>query len=105
MLFQVLHLWDMSLLYDVIKYYGYDKECYKSVYIVSSLKGNEGYLKKYIVWMKTVHYPNTIRSHLVTIVLMAPFTPKSTSKLKSALPSIYSIVIPRFISRVNTAQS
>ena len=31
-----------------------------------------------------MHYPNTIRSHLVTIVAMASFTPKSTSKLRSA---------------------
>ena len=30
---------------------------------------------------------------------------KSTSKLRSALPFIYSIVIPHFISRANTAQS
>ena len=52
--------------------------------------------------MKTIHYPNTIRFHLVTIVPMAPFTPKSTSKLRSALHSRYSIVIPRFISHVNT---
>ena len=42
---------------------------------------------------------------LGTIVSMAPFTPKSTLKLRSALHSRYSIVIPRFISRVNTAQS
>ena len=58
--------------------------------------------------MKTTHYPNVIRSHLVTIAPMAPFTPKSTSKLISALSVLhvsYSIVIPRFISRVNTAQS
>ena len=47
--------------------------------------------------MKTMHYPNTIRSHLVTIVPMAPFTPKSTSKLRSALHIRYSIVILRFI--------
>ena len=47
--------------------------------------------------MKTIHYPNTIRSHLVTVVPMAPFTPKSTSKLRSALHFSYSIVIPRFI--------
>ena len=40
--------------------------------------------------MKTIHYPNTIRSHLVTIVPMAPFTPKSTSKLRSALHIRYS---------------
>ena len=45
-----------------------------------------------------MHYPNTIRSHLVTIVPMAPFTPKSTSKLRSALHIRYSKVIPRFIS-------
>ena len=35
--------------------------------------------------MKTIDYPNKIRSHLVTIVPMAPFTRKSTSKLRSAL--------------------
>ena len=35
--------------------------------------------------MKTIHYPNKIRTHLVTIVPMAPFTLKSTSKLRSAL--------------------
>ena len=43
--------------------------------------------------MKTIHYPNTLRSHLVTIVPMAPFTPNSTSKLRSALHISYSIVI------------
>ena len=59
----------------------------------------------FLLWMKTMHYPNTIRSHLVTIVPMAPFTPKTTSKLRSALHIRYSIVIPRFISRANTAQS
>ena len=46
-----------------------------------------------------MHYPNTIRPHLVTIVPMAPFTPKSTSKLRSAPHIRYSIVIQRFISR------
>ena len=55
--------------------------------------------------MKTIHYPNKVRSHLVTIVPMAPFTPKSTSKLRSALHFSYSIVIPRIILRANTAQS
>ena len=45
-----------------------------------------------------MHYPNTIRSHLVIIVQIALFTPKSTSKLRSALYIRYSIVIPRFIS-------
>ena len=47
--------------------------------------------------MKTIHYPNKIRSYLITIVAMAPFTPKSTLKLRSALHLRYSIVIPRFI--------
>ena len=55
--------------------------------------------------MKTIHYLNEIRSHLVTIVQMAPVTPKSTSNLRSALDFRYSIVIPRFIPRANTAQS
>ena len=55
--------------------------------------------------MKTMHYPNTIRSNLVTIVPIASFTPKSTSKLRSALHIRYSIVIPRFISRANAGQS
>ena len=44
-----------------------------------------------------IHYPNAIRSHLVTIVPKAPFTPKSTSKLGSALHFRYSIVISRLI--------
>ena len=55
--------------------------------------------------MKSIYYPNTIRSHLVAIAPMAPFTPKSTSKLRSALHIRYSIVIQGFISRANTAQS
>ena len=42
---------------------------------------------------------------LVTIAPMAPFTLKSTSKLRSVLHFRYSIVIPHFISRANTAQS
>ena len=35
--------------------------------------------------MKTIHFQNKKRSHLVTIVPMAPFTPKSNTKLRSAL--------------------
>ena len=35
--------------------------------------------------------------------IVQSFTPKSTSKLRSALHSKYSIVIPHFISRANTA--
>ena len=49
--------------------------------------------------------PNKRSSHLVKIVPMAPYTPKSTLKLRSALHFRYSIVIPRFIPRDNTAQS
>ena len=55
-------------------------------YIMLTIKGECSVSKKIIYYgMKTMHYPNTIRSHLVTIVPMAPFTPKSTSKLRSAL--------------------
>ena len=32
-----------------------------------------------------IHYLNKMRSHLVTVVPVAPFTPKSTSKLSFAL--------------------
>ena len=63
------------------------------------------FLKKNILWMKTIQYPNTITFHLVTIVPMAPFTTKSPSKLRSALHTRYSIVIPLFISRATTAQT
>ena len=41
-----------------------------------------------------MYYPNKMRSYLVTIVPMARFTPKSTSKLRPALHFRYSIVIP-----------
>ena len=51
--------------------------------------------------MKMIHYPNKIRSHLVTIVPMAQFTPNSASKLRSALHFRYSIVIPHFIPNAN----
>ena len=53
--------------------------------------------KKNILWVKAIFYPNKIKSHMVTIVPIAPFTPKSTSKLRSALHFRYSIVIKRFI--------
>ena len=36
-----------------------------------------------------IHCPNKIRSHLVTIAPMAPFTTKSTSKLRSALSALH----------------
>ena len=45
--------------------------------------------------MKMIHYPNKVRSHLVTIVSLAAFTPKSTSKLRSAQPFRYSIYSSR----------
>ena len=80
--------------------------CNRSLTFRMTFKGECNVFKKFFVlWMKTIHYPNTIRSHLVTIVPMTPFTPKSTSKLRSALHIIYSKVIPRFISRANTAQT
>ena len=46
-----------------------------------------------------------IKIRLVTVVPMASFTPKSTSNLISALHFSYSIVIRRFYTRANTAQS
>ena len=52
------------------------------------LKGNAAYLKYFLLWMKRMHYPNTVKSHLVTIVPMTPFTLKSTSKLRSALHTL-----------------
>ena len=55
--------------------------------------------------MKTIHYPNRTRSHLVTIVPMAPFSSKSTLKLRTSLHFRYSIVIPCFIPLANTVQS
>ena len=42
--------------------------------------------------MKSIYYPSKTGSHLVTILSIAPFTPKSTSKLRSALHFRYSIV-------------
>ena len=38
--------------------------------------------------MKTIHYTNKIRSLLVTIAPMAPFTPKSTSKSYISFPAM-----------------
>ena len=73
--------------------------------MIANFKRECSVFKKKLLWMKTIHYPNTIRSHLVTIVPVASFTPKSSSKLRSALHIRYSIVIPRIISRANTAQS
>ena len=77
------------------------KHCFFYKYFYT--RAFRGYKK--LLWMKTMHYPNTIRSHLVTLVPMALFTPKSTSKLRSALHISYSIVIRCFIFRANTAQS
>ena len=54
-------------------------------------------VKKYILWMKAIHYPNKIRFHLVTLVSMAPFTPKLTSKLRFDLHFRYLIVTLRLI--------
>ena len=59
-------------------------QVFKVMSLQKRLKGNAAYLKKITLGMKTIH-PNTLRSHFVTIVPMAPFTPKSISKLRSAL--------------------
>ena len=54
--------------------------------------------------MKTTIYPNkTLTYHLDSIVPMAPFTPKPTSKLISALHFRYSIVIPCLFPIANIA--
>ena len=54
-------------------------------YDITQLNWNAAYLKKKnISWMKTIHYLNTLRSHLVTIVPMALFTLQSALKLRSA---------------------
>ena len=68
------------------------------------LKGLKAYLKKKIT-DENDPLSELIRSHLVTIVPMAPFTSKSTSKLRSDLHFRNSIVIPRFIPRANTTQT
>ena len=47
--------------------------------------------------MKTMHYPNKIKFHFVTIVPMTSFTPNSTLNLRFALYFRDSIVIPGFI--------
>ena len=73
--------------------------------VLITVKGECSVFKKKIIMDESDALPNTIRSHLVTIVPLAPFTPNSTSKWRSSLHIRYSIVIPRFISRANTAQS
>ena len=55
--------------------------------------------KKNILWMKAILYQNKMKSHFVIIVPTVLFTPKSSSKLRSARHYRYSIVIPRFIPR------
>ena len=50
--------------------------------------------------MKTMHYSKIGHNRTNDTV-----TPKSTLKLRSALHVGYLTVIPRFISRANTAQS
>ena len=52
--------------------------------------------------MKTIQYPDKLRSHLVTIVPMTPFTPKSTSTSRSAQLFRYSIVIYGSFSNAHT---
>ena len=71
----------------------------KDKILLYRVQGTQRIFEKNIFWVKTIHYPNTLKSRLVTIVPMAPFAPKSTSKLRSALHFSYSIVIRRFYSR------
>ena len=94
-----LIIWNIADVVHVVKH----NSVYN--YLMRDTMGNAAYLIFFLLWMITIHYPNTVRSHLVTIVPMAPFTPKSTSKLRSALHIRYSKVILRFISRANTAQT
>ena len=64
------------------KYLGYMFTNDKQDDVEIDVKETRSVLKfVFISWMKTIHYPNVMRSHLVTIAPMAPFTPKSTSKL------------------------
>ena len=57
-----------------------------------------------ILLVKMIHFPNKLRSHLVVIVRMAPFTLNLTWKLRSALHFRYSIVI-RSLSLIAIASS
>ena len=54
--------------------------------------------KKYILRIKTTHFPYEIRSRLVPILQMTLYILKSTLKLRSALHFSYSIVILCFIT-------
>ena len=67
------------------------------------LKGTAAYLKIYIYIMD--ENDSLSEYNKFAIVPVAPFTPKSTSKLRSALHFRDSIVIPHFISHANSAQS
>ena len=51
----------------------------------NNVKGIQSVSKKLILSMKTIHFPNEIRPHSVKIAPMAPFTLKSTSKLRLGL--------------------
>ena len=55
--------------------------------------------------MKTIYYPYNIDPTWPQSYQWRRFLQKSTLKLRSALHFRYSIVIPRFIPRANTAQS
>ena len=75
----------------------YNNHCgYCSFIVLNSknLKAYDEYLQKNYIIDETIHYPNKIRSHLVTMVPMVQFTPKSISKLRFDLHFRCSIVIP-----------
>ena len=50
----------------------------------------------------TFHFNCCLNKIFVIVIIIVIVTPKSTSKLRSALHISYSIVIPRFISLLTT---
>ena len=75
--------------------------------MLTILKGNAAYLKKNYIMDENdslSEYNKIPLGHNLANGFIS-FTSKSTSKLRSALHFKYSIVIRRFISLANTAQS
>ena len=96
----------LFIVYSVNNHYVVLYKCTKiKIYILCISVRSNKLLPYHIIWIKIIHYQNKIRSYLVTIAPMAPFTTKITSYLRSALHFRYSIVIPCFIPHANTAQS
>ena len=96
----------------------YNMQIYITKSIHSFMKKFTCYLLKSIWFLfknvyygwKWIHYPNKIWSHLVTIVTMAAFTPKSISRLWSALtfdshPMLHSLLLILSVSKILTSIS